>query len=535
MPPPSVIIVGAGPVGLTTALALHQGGVPASDILLVDQRPSRDLSSTWFKAISASASSLEVFRLLGIAEPFMDVGLPLHRQHFGAGRRFLDLSYDVLGTKYPFNLMIPQFRTESILLQRCEEVGVAFAWGLQLVGLTQTGEEVSAAFRRGEGEDEERETIRAAWLVGCDGTRSAVRQAAGISFEGTRATRYGWLADGHVDESAPAMANVLSADVKSGRAMIIATGDGKTGRRYFGTFPPSQIIAGQRPEPPDLDFLRDWAVRNFGSHYNFRDITWASVVGDGMRIASTYRSGRVFVAGDAAHQLFPAGGQGMNTGLVDATNLAWKLAMVVTGRTGPAREVVERVLDSYGEERLPASEAVKHNVQIQQVGMFASTEGDRAVADFMAEALEEPATNQRWARRVCGFGDPVEPYQISSGRSGRIEELVGSRLTHISDLNLEELLEATKKNRFVVGLVAGSVFAEEQRHSLHEAVQSGGYFYKVRILRKQLKPTNLKWKGVSAVLIRPDFRVAWIAREDSSVSENHDSFTRALEWWFGGK
>ncbi|ROW06376.1 hypothetical protein VPNG_07521 [Cytospora leucostoma] len=531
MSSPSVIIVGAGPVGLTTALALHQGGVPASDILVVDQRPSRDLSTTWFKAISASASSLEVFRLLGVAEPFMEAGLPLHRQHFGAGSKFLDLSYDVLGTKYPFNLMIPQFRTEAILLQRCEDAGIAFAWGLQFVGLEQTGEEVSATFRRGE---DETETIRAPWLVGCDGTRSAVRQAAGIGFEGTRAARYGWLADGHADESAPTMVNVLSADVETGRAMIIATGDGKTGRRYFGTFPPSEITAGQRPEPPDLDFLRDWAVRNFGSHYNFRDITWASVVGDGMRIASNYRSGRVFVAGDAAHQLFPAGGQGMNTGLVDATNLAWKLALVVTGRIGPDRGVVQRVLDSYSEERLPASKAVKHNVQIQQVSMFANTEGDRAVADFMAEAFEETATNQRWARRVCGFADPVEPYQISSGRSGRVEELVGSRLTHISDSNSEDLLDAAKQNKFVVGLMAGSVFAEEQRHSLHEAVQSGGYFYKVRILRKLLKPTSQKWKGVSAVLIRPDFRVAWIAREDSSVSNNQDSFTRVLEWWFGG-
>ncbi|KUI58058.1 putative aromatic compound monooxygenase YhjG [Cytospora mali] len=527
MASPSVLIVGAGPVGLTAALALQQGGVPAGDILVADQRPTRDLSHTWSKALSCSASSLEVFRILGIADRFMNFGIAMHKTHFGAGSRLLDLSYDVLGTRYPFNMYIPQVRTESVLLERCEEVGIAFAWGRRFVGLTQTGEEVSATFKVGDGE--EIETIRTSWLIGCDGTGSAVRQAAGIAFEGPRATRYNWFADGHADEDAP---TIKSVTTEGGRAMMFATGDGKTGRRIAGCTPPSEIVAGQRPVAPDLEFIRDWAAHHFGSHYNFRDVNWRTVIGNGMRFAESFRSGRVFIAGDAAHQLYPAGGQGMNTGLLDATNLAWKLTMVITGKTGTNTEVVERVLDSYTKERLAAVQAVRHNVEMQQVSIFETTDRDKAVADFIAEALDEPALNQRWARRVCGFADPVEPYQLAGLGLG--EEMVGTRVTHVSDSNSDDMLDAAKHNIFIVGFVAGSVFADENHPSLEQVVRSSNRPDQVRILDKVLQPTSPKWKGITAVLIRPDLRIAWVAREGSNVTTTQESFTRVLEWWVGG-
>ena len=156
MPSPSVLIVGAGSVGLTTALALQYGRLPASGILVVDQRPSRDLSTVQNRALAVSASTLEVFRCLGIAERFLSAGLPLRATHFGGGRRALDLNYNMLGTKYPFNMIIPQTCTEDILLRRCEEVGISFAWGRQLTGLAQ--------WKRGH--------RQRSWLCGTSSTRA---------------------------------------------------------------------------------------------------------------------------------------------------------------------------------------------------------------------------------------------------------------------------------------------------------------------------------------------------------------------------
>ncbi|ROV97254.1 hypothetical protein VSDG_04772 [Cytospora chrysosperma] len=533
-PPPSVLIVGAGPVGLTTALALQQAGVPGSAILVADQRPTRALTSVGSKALSASASTLEVFRALGAADELVAAGLPNGRAHFGAGRRLLDLGYDVLGTRYPFNMLVPQARTEGILLRRCEEAGVRFAWGRRFVGLTQSADEVCATFRPGEGGgEEEDETVRASWLVGCDGTGSAVRKAVGIPFDGTRATQYGWLVDGHADEDAPAIMGVPSHE--GGRAMIFSTGEGRTGRRLMGKVPASEVVAGQRPAPPDLETVRAWAVRNFGTHYNFRDVVWTSVLGDGMRVAASFRSGRVFVAGDAAHQLFPAGGQGMNTGLLDATNLAWKLAMVITGKTGAGREAVERVLDSYTKERLAAVKAVEHNIHMQTVSIWASNEREKAVSDFMEEALNEPALNKRWARRVCGFADPVEPYQLECAGLGQGEELVGTRLTYILDTDTDNVIKAAKNSTFVVGFMAKWAVAEEQRHSIEQAVHLGGYSDKIRLLENSLNATDPKWDGVAAVLIRPDLRVAWVAREGSDIKTTQENFTKVVGWWIGGK
>lgn len=317
--------------------------------------------------------------------------------------------------------------------------------------------------------------------------------------------------------------------------MIFSTGEGRTGRRLMGKVPASEVVAGQRPAPPDLETVRAWAVRNFGTHYNFRDVVWTSVLGDGMRVAASFRSGRVFVAGDAAHQLFPAGGQGMNTGLLDATNLAWKLAMVITGKTGAGREAVERVLDSYTKERLAAVKAVEHNIHMQTVSIWASNEREKAVSDFMEEALNEPALNKRWARRVCGFADPVEPYQLECAGLGQGEELVGTRLTYISDTDTDNVIKAAKNSTFVVGFMAKSAVAEGQRHSIEQAVHLGGYFDKIRLLENSLNATDPKWDGVAAVLIRPDLRVAWVARAGSDIKTTQENFTKVVGWWIGGK
>lgn len=533
MPSPTILIVGAGPVGLTTALSLHRSGVPSRDILVVDQKPAHDPSRAWSKAISMSASSLEVFRILGIAERFIEFGRPLYTQHFGGGTQFLELNYEVIGTKYPFNMGIPQRRTEAMLLKRCEEVGIEVSWGRQLISFGQTESCVSAKFQRTDTPDYTAangvETMEVSWLIGCDGTHSAVRETTGISFEGTTTTRYTWLADGFCEADTPGMLTVRGDD---GKSLIIASGDGPTGRRFIGNKPLVAVADGERPHAPSESEVREWAVKVFGSHYNFHGMTWSSVVGNAMHIAGNFRSGRVFIAGDAAHQLYPTGGQGMNTGLLDATNLAWKLAAVVTGRLGPDQGVTERVLDSYSTERRPAAYAVSQNTRMQTPVLFEYTEDEKAISAFITEALGEPSLNKRWAQRFTGFGDPVEPYQLAFG-DGAADNLVGSRLTHIADDNDHALLEATVKRTFVLAAVRGSSSEAEGFDKFKDLAATSKYAGRIHVLEAPVTTLAQKWKQVNAVLIRPDFRVAWVARDDTDTKVSQANLAKTLEWWLG--
>lgn len=521
---PETIIIGAGPVGLTLALALHRAGVPASTILIADQRVE-PTPSTLIKALSMNASSLEIFRQLGIVERFLQAGVPLHNAHFGSGRRLLDLNKEVLGTMYPFNYAIPQTQTEKILLARCEEVGVKFLWGRRFASLRDVEGAVVATLEKVNGAGApaaDSEDIIASWLVGCDGTRSAVREAAGISWTGTRATRYCWAADVVLNSSAAP--GILTGKDEGGKTLFYSIGPDKA--RISGNIPPSKIEDGQRPTAPDLEWVREWANQAFGRDLGVHSLQWSAVIGDGMWTAETLRSGRVFIAGDAAHQLFPAGGQGMNTGLLDVSNLAWKLAMVIAGRI-TSEEVVECVLDSYSSERKPAIEAVVENVRVQISSMFSTTEKELAVAEFIAEALDQPSLNRLWATRVTGFGDPIEPYQHDSQEK---DELVGTRLTHVADKQAGDLLETSNGNTFVLAAVHG-----RGGNDLGWTTELAKKYDEVlEVFNIPLEVTDqLKWAGVQTVLLRPDLRIAWVFRDGNDMKKCQDTLPRVLSRWVG--
>jgi 2-polyprenyl-6-methoxyphenol hydroxylase-like FAD-dependent oxidoreductase len=480
-----------------------------------------------------SASSLEVFRILGIAERFIEVGRPLYTNHFGGGTQLLNLNYEVIGTKYPFNMGILQRRTEAILLQRCEELGIQVTWGRRLVSLSQTESVVSAVLGKSDDSeptvDSEAETIEVSWLIGCDSTHSTVRHAAGISFEGTATTGYTWLADGFCDVDAPGMICVRGKD---GKSLIIATGETPAGRRFIGNIPLGATSAGERPPAPSESEVRERAVQAFGNHYNFHDMMWSSVVGTAMAIAGRFRSGRVFLAGDAAHKLYPSGGQGMNTGLLDATNLAWKLAAVITGTIGLDRQVTERVLDSYEIERRESALAVIQNVRMQIPVVFERTEDEKAASAFINEALGEESLNRKWAQRLTGFGDPVEPYQLAFA-DGTADSLVGTRLTHIADDKDQTLLDMSSKGIFVLAAVGASDSEAEEFEKFRGLAKMSKYEGRVQVLAAPVTPLAEKWKQVNAVLIRPDFRVAWVARNEGDIKANLAALANVLEWWLG--
>lgn len=533
MPSPKVLIVGAGPVGLTTALCLQQGGVPPGDILIVDQRPARKTSNRWSKALSISASSLEVFRILGIVDRFIQLGTPLHEAHFGGGHQHLTLNYDVIGTKYPFNLNIPQVFTEDILLKRCEEVGIQFSWGLCFTACSQTGTGVLASFHYLKSnalsatEMEDVEKFEAVWLIGCDGTQSAVRKAAGISFDGSRGTRYSWLADGHCSPDAP---TIQTAQDKNGRAIVSVLGGSPTARRFIAFAPP--LTGDEKPTVLDESQVRQMMEETFGSHYNFHNLTWSSVVGTGMRLAETFRSRRIFLAGDAAHQVFPAGGQGMNTGILDATNLAWKLAAIIAGRT--RTDAIERVLDSYTTERRTAAQAVIRNIRVQLQVFVEQTEDEKAVSQFVTDALGQPSLNKAWARRLTGFGDPVEPYQLAlmgKAMGGSSNNIVGTRVTHIAENSESALLKAFDESAFILATICGSKATDVG--DFKALVKASEHEDQIHVLETPLVASGDRWDSVAAVLIRPDFLIAWAARSDTDIEVNGKNLKIVLQWWFG--
>jgi 2-polyprenyl-6-methoxyphenol hydroxylase-like FAD-dependent oxidoreductase len=189
----TILIVGSGPVGLWLAYELRSAKL---DVLVIDSLPSRDKRNKYSKALSISAGALETFESRGVAHPFLKSGMPMPKAHFGGV--LLDLNTDVLGARYSCNLIIPQARTEEILLDLCDDVGVRFAWGMEFCALTQDGQMVSVTARRTTGDRlDKREDvlIQAAWVVGCDGTHSKVRESVGIAFEGTPSTMSVTLAD----------------------------------------------------------------------------------------------------------------------------------------------------------------------------------------------------------------------------------------------------------------------------------------------------------------------------------------------------
>lgn len=338
-----VLVVGAGPVGLALACALRLQGVPCT--VVDDGDGPTPLSES--RALAVWARTLEVFDRLGVVGRVLSESQPVRRMNLHAGgRKLAELPLELAGldTPYPVVVILPQGRTERALLDRLEGQGGGVDWRTKLTDLSQDATGVTATL---EGPGGQARTARAGWLVGCDGARSAVRHALGLKFEGAEYEELFLLADVRVGWDLPG--GEMHAMLQPGGGAIAAFPLPGADRwrlvdatGVLGTDDPAQIV-GRFGE----------AIRASG-HPEARvdDPSWTSAFRLHRRIADRFRVGRVFVAGDAAHIHSPAGGQGMNTGIQDAFNLAWKLALVNSGRASG------RLLDSYQAERRPVAAQV---------------------------------------------------------------------------------------------------------------------------------------------------------------------------------
>ncbi len=327
-----VLIVGAGPVGLAAAVSLAQAGIA---FRIIDRLPQAINQS---RAAIVHARTLEHFARLGLVDDFLAAGVKVHGAAiYGAGNVLLIRpSFDHLATPYPFLLGLEQFETEAILTRRMERAGGKVERGVELLEFSDSGDRVSVRLRDPDGAET---TEEFAYLVGCDGGRSTVRTGLGLTLEGETLDATWITADVKIRwDHRPDEAIAYLSD--AGIAFIAPMNDDRW--RVILNLPG---VTREQAEKYTVEDVQKSVCERFDLDVEFHDCVWISVFGINTRMAPTMNRGRVFLCGDASHVHSPVGGQGMNTGIQDAENLTWKLALVLLGVAKP------ELLESYNAER----------------------------------------------------------------------------------------------------------------------------------------------------------------------------------------
>jgi 2-polyprenyl-6-methoxyphenol hydroxylase-like FAD-dependent oxidoreductase len=334
-----VLIVGAGPVGLTMAAELARYGVA---VRIVDKAMRRTDKS---KALVLWSRTLELLARAGCAEKFVAAGQQVTAANIIAGGAMIG-HVDLTGVASPYRyaLMLPQSETERLLEEHLRSFGVTVEREVELTAFTPGASAVAATLRRGGGELESLETE---WLVGCDGAHSTVRHGLGLPFAGTTLQSDWILADIHLQGYPFPGAELAMYWHQDGVLAVFPISPGR-----FRVIADLGMSEGAHPADPTLDQVQATIERRGPGGLFASDPIWLSAFRINERKVTHYRSGRVFVAGDAAHVHSPAGGQGMNTGMQDAINLAWKLALACR------QACPDALLDSYSIERSAVGEQV---------------------------------------------------------------------------------------------------------------------------------------------------------------------------------
>jgi 2-polyprenyl-6-methoxyphenol hydroxylase-like FAD-dependent oxidoreductase len=333
-----VVVVGAGPTGLTAALRLHQLGIAC---VVLDAAPGPSETS---KAALVHASTVELFAELGLGEALIEAGRKVHRiVMLERGRRLAQVDLTHLPTKYPFALGVPQSITEGLLMRRLAEARGSVRRRHRVTSLVPEGDRYVLVGTAEEDGVEIGFEISARYVVGADGAHSTVRSAARIGFPGETYESQFVLADVALTSAAGADEEATINASPQGVTVIGRLPSGN--HRIIATVDPARTV----PAEPDKDFV-DQLLRERGiPARSTADPVWSSRFRVHHRVADTFRAGGVFLAGDAAHVHSPAAGQGMNTGIADAYDLSTRLAAVLTG------QAPESVLDRYTELRRAAA------------------------------------------------------------------------------------------------------------------------------------------------------------------------------------
>jgi 3-(3-hydroxy-phenyl)propionate hydroxylase len=479
----AVVIAGGGPTGLMLAGELALAGI---DAVIVERRTDQEVDGS--RAGGLHSRTIEVLDQRGIAERFLSEG----QEHpfVGYAGTFLDISD--FPTRHNYILGLWQSRIEPILAGWVDELGIPTLRGCDVVGFAQddTGVDVGLS-----GDT----SLRAEYLVGCDGGRSLIRKAAGIDFTGWDPTTSHLIAEVEMDEEPE-----IGMRPEGG-------GIGPVNREEGGG--PYRVVLLEKyveqAGEPTMGDLSEALVVAYGTDYGVHSPTWISRFSDMTRQAASYREGRVLLAGDAAHVHSPAGGQGLNTGVQDAVNLGWKLAQVVN-RTSP-----ESLLDTYHAERHPVGARVLQNT-MAQVALARIDERSRALRDTVLEMLSMDEPRKRIAAMISGLDihyDLGEGHPLLGRRMPDLDLHTADGPTRLFTLLHDArpvLLDLGEPGGFDISPWAGRVRLVDARHD---------GVWELPLLGEIAAPP--------AVLIRPDGYVAWAG--DLTDPE----LPRALATWFG--
>ena len=338
---PPILIVGAGPVGLTAAAELARYGI---GVRLIDKNHRPTETS---KALAIWSRTLELMDRMGCTQDFLNVGLRCQGASMRSGGSLLERTrFDDIASPYNFALMVPQKDTERLLTAHLQSFGVSIERQVELLGFTEMTNGVQAQLRHADGREESVETP---WLIGCDGAHSTVRHGLNLDFHGSTQGDDWLLADVRLQgDGAPPADEITTYLHRDGPFVVFPIPGNRA--RLTGVIGKTDPLH-PRPDPTVAD-CQAMVDRRAGGGFRVTDPDWLTNFRINARKVSDYRRGRIFLVGDAAHIHSPAGGQGMNTGMQDAINLAWKLALVAHDQANAI------LLDSYSPERTAVGDMV---------------------------------------------------------------------------------------------------------------------------------------------------------------------------------
>ncbi|MFI1018254.1 FAD-dependent monooxygenase [Streptomyces sp. NPDC020965] len=491
-----VVIAGAGPTGLMLACELRLAGV---DVVVVEQLAERTGES---RAGGMHSRTLEVLDQRGVLDRFLAVGDLTPVGHFSG----LMLDFDGLESRHPLPLMILQSVIERLLEEWAADLGVRVRWSYEVNGVRQDEAGVTVELRTAEAPSA---TLRARYLVGCDGGRSAVRRLSGIAFPGTPATMTALIGDVELPELSEDY--IWARRCPGGDYSAIAFEPG-----WHRVITSEYDRVADRDESATFEQLRQSLVRLAGTDFGMHSPRWVSRFGDAARQAAQYREGRVLLAGDAAHIHFPAGGQGLNLGVQDAVNLGWKLASVVRG------QAPEGLLDSYHAERHPVGEGVLQNTRAQAALTRPGAQTD-ALRDVFGSLLVFDDVN----RHLRGMLTALDIRYPADGN----HTLAGRR---VPDADLKTPDGAS---RIYELLHAARPVLLDLRGNAELAMVVEGWADRVDLVEARSVqdhwpvPSRGDIAAPAALLIRPDGHVAWASA--TSGAWDTSALRTALATWFG--